>query len=141
MLLGTIEGDIHDIGKNLVKMMFEGAGFRVIDLDIDVKAEKFLEEKKHPAVRAQNYSFLGVLHYSRNRLDLANCATERGFRLVGHAKAPDAFIDLLTTRATIQHSPTENKYNTLPKIPIPSVPDTSTRHHVIFAAFSILVVH
>jgi len=43
MLLGTVEGDIHDIGKNLVKMMFEGAGFRVIDLDINVKAEKFLE--------------------------------------------------------------------------------------------------
>ena len=43
MLLGTVEGDIHDIGKNLVKMMFEGSGFRVIDLDINVKADKFLE--------------------------------------------------------------------------------------------------
>jgi 5-methyltetrahydrofolate--homocysteine methyltransferase len=43
MLLGTVVGDIHDIGKNLVKMMFEGSGFRVIDLDINVKAEKFLE--------------------------------------------------------------------------------------------------
>jgi len=43
MLLGTVEGDIHDIGKNLVKMMFEGSGFKVIDLDINVKAERFLE--------------------------------------------------------------------------------------------------
>jgi len=43
MLLGTVEGDIHDIGKNLVKMMFEGAGYRVIDLNINVKADKFLE--------------------------------------------------------------------------------------------------
>jgi 5-methyltetrahydrofolate--homocysteine methyltransferase len=43
MLLGTVEGDIHDIGKNLVKMMFEGAGYKVIDLDINVKADKFLE--------------------------------------------------------------------------------------------------
>ncbi len=43
MLLGTVEGDIHDIGKNLVKMMFEGAGFKVIDLDINVKAARFLE--------------------------------------------------------------------------------------------------
>jgi 5-methyltetrahydrofolate--homocysteine methyltransferase len=43
MLLGTVEGDIHDIGKNLVKMMFEGSGFKVIDLDINVKASKFLE--------------------------------------------------------------------------------------------------
>ena len=43
LLLGTVEGDIHDIGKNLVKMMFEGAGYKVIDLDINVKADKFLE--------------------------------------------------------------------------------------------------
>jgi len=43
MILGTVEGDIHDIGKNLVKMMFEGAGYKVIDLDINVKADKFLE--------------------------------------------------------------------------------------------------
>jgi len=43
LLLGTVQGDIHDIGKNLVKMMFEGAGYKVIDLDINVKAEKFLE--------------------------------------------------------------------------------------------------
>ena len=43
MLLGTVEGDIHDIGKNLVKMMFEGAGFKVIDLDVNVKAARFVE--------------------------------------------------------------------------------------------------
>jgi len=43
MLLGTVAGDIHDIGKNLVKMMFEGSGYRVIDLDINVKAERFLD--------------------------------------------------------------------------------------------------
>lgn len=43
LLLGTVQGDIHDIGKNLVKMMFEGAGYKVVDLDINVKAEKFLE--------------------------------------------------------------------------------------------------
>lgn len=43
LLLGTVQGDIHDIGKNLVRMMFEGAGYKVIDLDINVKAEKFLE--------------------------------------------------------------------------------------------------
>ena len=43
MLLGTVEGDIHDIRKNRVKMMFEGAGYKVIDLDINVKADKFLE--------------------------------------------------------------------------------------------------
>jgi len=42
LLLGTVEGDIHDIGKNLVKMMFQGAGYRVVDLETNVKAETFL---------------------------------------------------------------------------------------------------
>jgi 5-methyltetrahydrofolate--homocysteine methyltransferase len=41
--LGTVQGDIHDIGKNLVGMMLEGAGFDVVDLGIDVPAEKFVE--------------------------------------------------------------------------------------------------
>ena len=41
--LGTVKGDIHDIGKNLVVMMLEGAGFEVLDLGIDVPAEKFIE--------------------------------------------------------------------------------------------------
>jgi len=43
MLLGTVEGDIHDIGKNLVKMMFQGAGYDVVDLETNVKAQTFLE--------------------------------------------------------------------------------------------------
>jgi len=41
--IGTVQGDLHDIGKNLVAMMLEGAGFEVIDLGIDVSAEKFIE--------------------------------------------------------------------------------------------------
>ena len=41
--LGTVQGDIHDIGKNLVVMMLEGAGFEVLDLGIDVPIEKFIE--------------------------------------------------------------------------------------------------
>jgi 5-methyltetrahydrofolate--homocysteine methyltransferase len=47
MVLGTVKGDLHDIGKNLVKMMFEGAGFKVIDLGIDVPVEKFIEGVKN----------------------------------------------------------------------------------------------
>ncbi len=43
LLLGTVEGDIHDIGKNLVKMMFQGAGYEVVDLETDVKAGTFLD--------------------------------------------------------------------------------------------------
>jgi corrinoid protein of di/trimethylamine methyltransferase len=44
VVIGTVEGDIHDIGKNLVKMMFEIAGFTVHDLGRDVPLEKFVEE-------------------------------------------------------------------------------------------------
>lgn len=43
---GTIEGDLHDIGKNLVGMMLKGAGFDVVDLGVDVTAERFVEAVK-----------------------------------------------------------------------------------------------
>jgi len=43
MVIGTVEGDVHDIGKNIVSMMFTGSGFTVIDLGNDVPAKKFLE--------------------------------------------------------------------------------------------------
>lgn len=43
VVLGTVKGDLHDIGKNLVRMMMEGKGLQVIDLGVDVSAEKFVE--------------------------------------------------------------------------------------------------
>jgi 5-methyltetrahydrofolate--homocysteine methyltransferase len=43
VVVGTIQGDLHDIGKNLVAMMLEGAGFTIVDLGVDVAPEKFLE--------------------------------------------------------------------------------------------------
>jgi 5-methyltetrahydrofolate--homocysteine methyltransferase len=46
VIIGTVKGDLHDIGKNLVKMMLEGAGFEVVDLGVDVSAEKFVEAIK-----------------------------------------------------------------------------------------------
>jgi 5-methyltetrahydrofolate--homocysteine methyltransferase len=42
VIVGTVKGDLHDIGKNLVSMMLEGAGFKVIDLGVDVPPEKFV---------------------------------------------------------------------------------------------------
>lgn len=42
VVIGTVRGDLHDIGKNLVAMMLEGAGFQVVDLGVDVTAEKFI---------------------------------------------------------------------------------------------------
>ncbi len=48
-IIGTVAGDLHDIGKNIVSMTIEGAGWEIIDLGVDVKAEKFLEAiEKHP---------------------------------------------------------------------------------------------
>ena len=46
VVIGTVRGDLHDIGKNLVAMMLEGAGFKVVDLGVDVPAEKFIEAAK-----------------------------------------------------------------------------------------------
>ncbi len=45
-IVGTTQGDLHDIGKNLVAMMLKGAGFEVIDLGVDVSAETFVEQAK-----------------------------------------------------------------------------------------------
>jgi len=45
-VIGTVRGDLHDIGKNLVAMMLEGAGFEVIDLGVDVSPDKFIETAK-----------------------------------------------------------------------------------------------
>jgi len=44
IIIGTVKGDLHDIGKNLVTMMVEGAGFNVVDLGVDVDVEKFVSE-------------------------------------------------------------------------------------------------
>ncbi len=53
--LGTVKGDLHDIGKNLVGMMLEGAGYEVIDLGVDVSASKFVE-----ASRQQGATLIGM---------------------------------------------------------------------------------
>lgn len=47
--IGTVKGDLHDIGKSLVAMMLEGAGFEVVDLGVDVSAEKFITEVQNGA--------------------------------------------------------------------------------------------
>jgi len=55
IVLGTVKGDLHDIGKNLVGMLMEGAGFQVIDLGIDVSSEKFVA-----AVKSNQPNLLGL---------------------------------------------------------------------------------
>jgi 5-methyltetrahydrofolate--homocysteine methyltransferase len=55
VVLGTVAGDLHDIGKNLVAMMLEGGGFEVIDLGIDITPEKFVE-----AVKTEQPNLVGL---------------------------------------------------------------------------------
>jgi 5-methyltetrahydrofolate--homocysteine methyltransferase len=55
IVIGTVKGDLHDIGKNLVAMMLEGAGFEIIDLGTDVSPEKFVE-----AVKKHNPDLIGM---------------------------------------------------------------------------------
>lgn len=59
MLIGTVKGDLHDIGKNLVKMMAQSAGIEVVDLGIDVSADAFLQGfRDNPDARAIGMSAL-----------------------------------------------------------------------------------
>ena len=59
ILVGTVKGDLHDIGKNLVKMMAQGAGIDVVDLGIDVSGEKFAAgAKENPDAKAVGLSAL-----------------------------------------------------------------------------------
>ncbi|HUV16172.1 MAG TPA: corrinoid protein [Pelolinea sp.] len=55
IVIGTVKGDLHDIGKNLVGMMLEGAGFEVIDLGSDADADKFVE-----TVKSSNANIVGM---------------------------------------------------------------------------------
>ena len=57
-LIGTVQGDLHDIGKNLVAMMLKGAGFEVVDLGVDVGPEKFVEQAKATGVQLIGLSAL-----------------------------------------------------------------------------------
>ena len=58
VIIGTVKGDLHDIGKNLVAMMLKGAGFEVIDLEIDVPAEKFVDSAKKTGAKVIGLSAL-----------------------------------------------------------------------------------
>ena len=51
LAIGTVQGDLHDIGKNLVAMMLKGAGFEVVDLGVDVGPGKFVEQAKTKGIQ------------------------------------------------------------------------------------------
>lgn len=57
-LIGTVQGDLHDIGKNLVAMMLKGAGFEVVDLGVDIGPDKFVEQAKSTGAQVVGMSAL-----------------------------------------------------------------------------------
>lgn len=71
IVIGTVKGDLHDIGKNLVKMMLEGGGFEVIDLGTDVSAEKFLEavNQYHPDIVGMSALLTTTMTYMKTVIE------------------------------------------------------------------------
>ena len=78
--VGTVKGDLHDIGKNLVAMMLEGAGFEIIDLGTDVPPEKFVEAVRDGGAQILALSALltTTMPSMKNTIDALNTAGLRG---------------------------------------------------------------
>ncbi len=94
--IGTVKGDLHDIGKNLVAMMLEGAGFEVHDLGVDVAPEKFIEEIQQGAQVIAMSALLTTTMPSM--ADTINAATEAGVRdstkiMIGGAPVTQNYAD------------------------------------------------
>lgn len=97
MVIGTVKGDIHDIGKNLVSMMMEGAGFEVIDLGINCDVDKFLNalEEHKPDIIGMSALLTTTMPYMRV---VIKALKDKGIRqnyvvLVGGAPLNEAFAE------------------------------------------------
>ena len=97
VLLGTVQGDLHDIGKNLVRMMLEGGGFEVIDMGTDVKPEAFVE-----AIKKEKPDIVGLSALLTttmvNMKDTLNAISEAGIRdqvkvMIGGAPVTQRYTD------------------------------------------------
>ena len=103
MVIGTVKGDIHDIGKNLVGMMMEGAGFEIIDLGINTDADEYiaaLEEHK-PDILGMSALLTTTMPYMKVVIDAMN---EKGIRddfivLVGGAPLNEEFSQFIGANA------------------------------------------
>ncbi len=95
--IGTVQGDLHDIGKNLVKMMLEGKGLEVIDLGTDVSAETFVETAKNEGCQIICCSALltTTMNEMKNVVDAVNASGLKGKVkvMVGGAPVSQAFAD------------------------------------------------
>lgn len=97
MVIGTVKGDIHDIGKNLVGMMMEGAGFEVVDLGINNPVENYMEalDKEEADILGMSALLTTTMPYMKVVIDTM---VEQGIRsdyvvLVGGAPLNEAFAD------------------------------------------------
>jgi 5-methyltetrahydrofolate--homocysteine methyltransferase len=95
VVLGTVKGDLHDIGKNLVGLMLEGAGFQVKDLGADVSAEKYVEAVKETSANVVAMSALLTTTMVNMKATIA-ALEEAGLRdrvkvMVGGAPVTESF--------------------------------------------------
>ena len=97
VVLGTVKGDLHDIGKNLVKIMMEGKGLRVVDLGIDVSPEKFVSSAKES--NADIIACSALLTTTMTEMEnVVKAAEEAGIRdkvtiMVGGAPVTQSFCE------------------------------------------------
>jgi len=97
VVIGTVEGDLHDIGKNLVAMMLGGAGFKVVDLGTDVKPQQFVEAAKEHKPRILGMSALLTTTMPKMG-DTVNALKEAGIRdqikvMAGGAPVTQDFVE------------------------------------------------
>jgi len=97
IVICTVKGDVHDIGKNLVSMMLEGAGFRVLDLGTDIAPEKLVEavREQRPQIVAMSTLLTTTLHRIPEAVKALEAAGLRGNVkvMVGGAPVTQAFAD------------------------------------------------
>jgi len=96
-VVGTVKGDLHDIGKNLVVMMYKGAGFEVIDLGVDVDPETFIAKAEEVGADVIGMSAL-LTTTMQNMKDTIDLLKEKGLRdkyivMIGGAPINDAFAE------------------------------------------------
>jgi len=95
--IGTVKGDLHDIGKNLVSMMLEGAGFEVLDLGIDVSPERFVEsvEKDGAHLICMSALLTTTMPSMKTTVDALKEAglTEKARTIIGGAPVTQAYAD------------------------------------------------
>ena len=94
-IMGTVKGDLHDIGKNLVVMMLEGAGFQVIDAGVDVSPEKFIDlAKQHNAkVIGLSAVLTTTMPSMKTAVDAIRAAGVDAKIIIGGAPVTQAYCD------------------------------------------------